>query len=307
MTLIVETGSGLRTSNSYTTAAFVTAYLTNLGRATENSWDTLGAPAQEAALIEATQYIDTRWGQRFKGTRNTHFKGTLAQALVAFGGLPTADQTITVGLQVYKFVAALTTLSNDEVVIGADAAETATNFINAVLGASTAAGITHSKALPPSDTVLVRLEEGSTTSVLLEARLQGTSGNIIPLAETADGVTLTTATFVNGLDKAVQALEFPRRNMFGQDGVQIVGLPVKLLQACAEYAIRAAATGTSLFVDPTVDASGRVVVQTASKVGPISESTRFEEGATLSHTLRPYPVADRLLAEYVLPAGRSFR
>lgn len=306
MTLIVETGSGLRTANSYTTAAFVTTYLTALGRVTENLWSTIDDAAREAALIQATQYIDTRWGQRFKGNRNTHFRGSPAQALVAFTGLPTADDTITVGSQVYKFVAALTTLSNDEILIGTDADETATNFINAVLGASTVAGTTHSKALPPSDTVLAKLEEGSTTSILLEARLRGVAGNSIVLAETADNFAITTA-FTNGLDQAVQALEFPRQNMFDRNGIQVVGLPVNLLHACSEYAVRAASTTTSLYVDPTVDATGRVVAEKSSQVGPIKESTRFEEGAALSQVLRPYPAADRLLSEYILPAGRSFR
>lgn len=307
MTLIVETGSGLRTANSYTTAAFVTAYLTNLGRATENAWDSINDAAKKAALIQATQYIDTRWGQRFKGTRNTHFRGSNAQALMAFSGVPIADDTITVGLQVYKFVAVLTTLSNDEILIGVDADETATNFINAVLGASTVAGTTHSKALPPNDAVFAKLEEGSTTSILLEARLSGVTGNSIPLSESAANFTLTTATFLNGLDQAVQALEFPRQNMFDRNGIQVVGLPTNLLHACSEYAVRAASTSTSLYVDPTVDASGRVVAEKSSQVGPIKESTRFEEGATLSQVLRPYPAADRLLSEYILPAGRSFR
>ena len=69
MTLIVEDGSGVVGANAYMTVAEVTAYLTDRNRQTENSWNSVAAAVAEAAVIAATDFIDRRFGQRFKGTR----------------------------------------------------------------------------------------------------------------------------------------------------------------------------------------------------------------------------------------------
>lgn len=305
MTLIVETGSGLRISNSYVTVSFVLAYLTERDRETENSFDTSTTAEQEAAVIAATDYIDSRWGKRFKGTRNTFFGGATAQALINFTGIPVADETFTLGTTVYIWKAALTTLAADEVIIGADADESATNLIAAINGDSTGVGVTFSKNLPANDAATAALEESSTTSILLTVRIPGESGNDTPLAETMSNFDLTTATFVNGADRSAQALEFPRLALFDENGLRVLGVPLKLKQSCAEYAVRS--IGALLYQDPTVDATGRTVTEKFEKIGPIEERTKFEEGGSLSQLIKPYPAADRLLAEFVFPAGRAFR
>lgn len=162
MTLTVETGSGLRVANSYDTVAFITAYLTDLGRVTENNWSTATTAQQEAAAIAATQYIDTRWATRIKGTRLTAFDGQEALALLTFSGLPLADETLTIGNQIYTWKAAITALSSDEVLIGATAAACATNLIAAVTSGATA-GTEYSEYLQPNDSVDAELYGDSTT------------------------------------------------------------------------------------------------------------------------------------------------
>lgn len=304
MALIIETGSGLRVAESYVSIAFILAYLTERGRETENLWSTASDAQQEAAARAATEYIDNRWGDRIKGNRRTYFAGDFAQAIVAFTGVPLADETITLGAQTYIWKASLAILGNDEIIIGADAAECATNLLNAITVQSEAVGVTSSERLPPNDAADALLEEGSTTELRLTARLFGSSGNDIPLSETSTNFDITTA-FTNGLDRAPQQREFPRDRIFDNNGFRVTGIPIKLKEATAEYAVRARAA--QLFIDPTVDDTGNIVIEKFEKVGPIEERTKYNEGGALSQVLRPYPAADKLLAEYILPAGRAFR
>lgn len=62
--LIVEDGSVVADANSYVTLAFAASYHTL--RANE-AWGDAGEDERVAALIKATDYIDTRW--RFVGSR----------------------------------------------------------------------------------------------------------------------------------------------------------------------------------------------------------------------------------------------
>lgn len=303
MTLILETGSGLRIANSYVLTSFVTSYLTERGRETENEWSTATSPQQEAGAIAATQYIDTRWGTRLKGDRQTRYEGSSAQALVSFSGIPVADETITLGNQTYIWKASLSTLGNNEIIIGANADECATNLIAAINSGATA-GTNYSKFLLGNDAATALLEEGSSTSILLTARNVGLSGNDIVLSETSTNFDIDNV-FVNGNEEQSQALEFPRAFLFDRDGNRLISMPLKLKQATAEYSVRA--RGAALYVDPVVDDTGRTVTEKMEKLGPIEESTKFTEGSALSQLIRPYPAADQLLAEYILPSGRVFR
>jgi hypothetical protein len=98
--------------------------------------------------------------------------------------------------------------------------------------------------------------------------------------------------------KEEQALEFPR--VYDGDPQ----MPVKMKQAVAEYALRALTT--VLAPDPTVDATGGKVVEKKEKVGPIEESTRYEEGVSIA-LLKPYPAADMLLRGLVDTVRRVIR
>jgi|LSQX01.1.fsa_nt_gb hypothetical protein len=97
--------------------------------------------------------------------------------------------------------------------------------------------------------------------------------------------------------KEDQGLPFPRMG-------EIAGLPVNLLKATCEYAIRA--KDAPLAPDPVIDESGWAVTSMTEKVGPIEDSKSFASGvAGASLTLfRPYPAADILLKGLLQSAGR---
>ncbi|UZT28682.1 structural phage protein [Vibrio phage 033B] len=62
MTLIVEDGTGLEDANAYVDVAYVEAY------ATKHGLTFSGTPEeQEAAILVATEYQDTRWGNSLRG------------------------------------------------------------------------------------------------------------------------------------------------------------------------------------------------------------------------------------------------
>lgn len=95
-----------------------------------------------------------------------------------------------------------------------------------------------------------------------------------------------------------QALPFPRVGM---------GMPVNLLKATCEYAIRA--KDAPLAPDPVVDETGRAVAGKTEKVGPIEDSVTYATvGAGASLMLfRPYPAADMLLRGLLRSTRRVIR
>lgn len=169
MALVVEDGTGLETANAYVSVAGVTAYLTERQRAT--AWAALTSDQQEAAIIKATEYIDTRFGTSFKGC---------------------------------------------------------------------------------------------------------------PLVQE-------------------QALEFPRSYLYDRYGRAIEGVPVKLANACAEYADRARAA--ELVRDPSLADGGQRITAETHTLGPITDAFTYESG--VAPTFRPYPAADLLLAPFLVPGGRA--
>lgn len=115
-----------------------------------------------------------------------------ATGIVTFsGGVPTADDTITVGDREYTFVAS--SPEGDEVLIGGTAADTATNFIAVINGeqVGTAAHAT------------VEASSGGSGVVDLEAKTAGAAGNAIILTEDADNVEVSgTGTLAGGVDQS---------------------------------------------------------------------------------------------------------
>lgn len=81
-------------------------------------------------------------------------------------------------------------------------------------------------------------------------------------------------------------------------------MPVKLLKAICEYAVRA--LSADLAPDLTVDESGQRVQASSQTVGPISESTTFAAGGTV-YLFRPYPAADILLKGLYRSGGGTIR
>lgn len=97
-----------------------------------------------------------------------------------------------------------------------------------------------------------------------------------------------------------QALEFPRE-LWGD------AVPVNLKKATFEYAIRALTA--PLAPDPTVDASGLLVVSTNKELGPLKKAVQFRTagyGAT-PITERAYPAADKWMREFLRNANRVVR
>ncbi len=292
MTLILETGAGVYTANAYATETFVDSYLTERNRSTENSWTSLVTAVKEAAIIAATQYIDQRWGSRFKGTKLAYFDGVEAQGTVDFTGQPANDEVVVIGSWTYTFKTTLSTglTSTNEVLIGATQAASLDNLVAAINGTTNDSVYSTNIVANRSATAT---EDG--TTVTLIAIQEGTSGNDITLSTDVTGATATG--FLNGREFGSQPLEFPRSSLFDRSGISVIGVPLKLKQATAEYAVRSASA--ELFSDPSVDASGRAVVK--EKIGPIE--TQFAEGASLDLIITPYPAADYLIKEYIHPAG----
>lgn len=285
MTLVLETGTGIQKANSYVLPAFVTTYLTNLGRATENSWSTLGTTAQEAACIAATSYIDTRWGGRFKGTKQIYFNGRPARALLTVSGQPVANDTLVVGSFTYTFVTAMDDFNINEIEIGADVDETISNI---------------SKTITQDLEIQAALRNDTTNQILLTSDLNGEAGNNTILNATGATNIVVTEAFQHGEDEGEQPLEFPRAGLFSRSGFAVVGISQRLKQATAEYAVRAAAA--TLYTDPETDPTGRIIKEKVERVGPIEEETVYSDGPVLEQLIKPYPAADRLIADYIRPA-----
>lgn len=294
MTLIIETGAGVQDANSYVSTSYIDTYLTERDRGTENGWDTATAPQKEAALIKATQYIDHRFGGRFKGTKLTTFSGRYSEGIVEFSGLPSDTETIIIGNTTYTFVTTLSTLtSQNQVLIAADAAGMAANLVSAITRDGSTGVYSDNVLINQDATAMVNSDVD--TTIELTARQAGTSGDDIVLSTAATNVTVTG--MLNGVDYGSQRLEFPRAGLFDRSGKQVLGIPQQLKWATCEYAIRA--NDAELWFDPVIDASGRSV--TAEKIGPIE--TVFSEGAAINNPVKPYPAADYLLSAYLKPAG----
>lgn len=299
MALTVETGVGVRGADAYVTVAFVTSYLTARNRLTENNWSGLDAAVQEAAVIAATDYIEKRFQSRFLGTRLVEFEDVNAIGSIVFSGLPTADQELTLGDQIYKFVSSLTGAAN-EVLIGVSGAATASNLAAAILADAEGEGIIFG-----SGTEISRhaTEERFGSTITLTSLAAGSSGDSTVLSGTITNVALTA--FSGGVDGGSQPLSFPRENLYDRSGNLVEGIPLLLKQATAEYAVRAAAA--QLLTDPTTDVYGGRVRRRLEKVGPIEEEIEYDPGTQGTELIKPYPAADRLLLPYLTSGSRVIR
>lgn len=101
-----------------------------------------------------------------------------------------------------------------------------------------------------------------------------------------------------------QFLSFPRKNLYDREGRLIEGIPKRLKQAVAEYALRA--LSNPLAPDPEQNSSQLQVKSETSKVGPIETTTEYTPNYQFA-LRQPYPKADRMLKPYVIPGGRVIR
>lgn len=73
MAFTVEDGTGLAAANAYISAAFADTYFLDRGNAT---WAAVATSAlKEEAIVRATDYLDKRFGIRFKGVKQSSDQG----------------------------------------------------------------------------------------------------------------------------------------------------------------------------------------------------------------------------------------
>lgn len=304
MTVIIETGSGILSANAYADEAFVLAYLVDRNR--DAAWTAAGATVQAAAVVAGTDYVEKRWGQRFKGSREFSFSDVPAIASIVFTGLPTATEDVTINDFVYTFVAALTTDAPQgntfEVLIGIDAAATSSNLQDALVADPDQAGVTYQDGAVVNRHLTTTLDATNDTLDLVSAA-PGSSGNSNTLLGSPTNVTLNV--WAGGIDGGSQPLSFPQVGLFDRAGIRVLGIPLKLKQCTAEYADRVRLA--ILDPDPTFDDQGASITSLREKVGPIEVATTYSDGTHGTVTIRPYPAADRLVDDYVFPAGQAVR
>lgn len=81
MAFLVDTGSGDAGSNAYVSVAYVGTHHTDRNN---TAWNDFTTPEKEAAIIRASDYIDKRFGRRFRGLRKTKEQGLEWPRLDAF-------------------------------------------------------------------------------------------------------------------------------------------------------------------------------------------------------------------------------
>lgn len=92
MSLIVETGAGSTTSESYASVANSLSYHDARGNAT---WSTITTAQQEQALRRATDYIEQVYSQQWQGTRITNTQAlSFPRNAVYFNGFVISGTTI---------------------------------------------------------------------------------------------------------------------------------------------------------------------------------------------------------------------
>ena len=103
--------------------------------------------------------------------------------------------------------------------------------------------------------------------------------------------------FLGDAKTKTQGLSFPRVSPNFQE------MPVGLMRACCEYAVRA--LSAKLLPDPVIDPTGLGLERTRKKVGPIEKETRYQyQGAgTIRTIIHPYPAADSLLKGLIRSTG----
>lgn len=278
MAFTVEDGTGVKGANSYVTTAFFKDYFKDRPE---------DAPVAntdiQPLLVAATRYIDNTFRLRFKGQRQRNT--LLARSTLTVTANPADTETVTFGSNTYTFKT--TPVADQDVEIGDTAEDSLVNLAAKIAEIDT--------------------DDYQGSWVADE------DVSAIGLFTLADGVT-TTETLANGsFDVAAtigesrhrQPLEFPRQNLRDSENQLIDDIPYNLKAACCEYAFRQ--NTAALAPDPTIDASGRPVVESMTKVGPIETKTVFASDNTPGVITKPYPIADRLLNEYLQPAGGAVR
>ena len=81
MAFLVEPGTGVAGSNAYVSVAFVDTHHADRGN---TAWTDFGNAEKQESIIRASDYIDKRFGRRFRGLRKTKEQGLEWPRLDAF-------------------------------------------------------------------------------------------------------------------------------------------------------------------------------------------------------------------------------
>lgn len=322
-TLVVQDDAGdVANTNSYITLAFFQSYHTNRG----NSYSAFTDDQCKAAIIRATDYLDTRFD--FRGVRlNAGIKaaGTLTATLNFV-----AAETVVIGTITYTFSASPSVAY--DVQLGVSLAVSLTNLAAAV-GASGTAGVEYATGTLVNAAVVAT---ATATTLVLVAAAVGTAGNLIATTETAASASWSATTLADGADNT-QVTEWPRKAGTDQNmamvqtidtagffltpvsigledalttllvdpnGNDIVGIPLALKRACAEYAFRALTI--PLYQDAPAPKGGRLFNKHSVKVDVISEDIEYASPQSGSYVMPAFPAADLLLVRAgLIASGRS--
>lgn len=291
MAFIVENGSGLVNANAYANEGFALDYLTTRNRNTENLWDTITSALRQAALVKGTDYIENRFALQFRGQKQFRLLNQ-AKGILTFTGQPADTETITIGAQVYTFNTILGAANS--ILIGTSPSASLANLVAAING-SGVEGTDYGTGTVTNLDVSALDFEGDV--IVVTALNSGLPANLIATTDTVVNASWATPTLQGGSDGTFeQGLSFPRVNLFSRDGTHICGVPTKVKQASVEYGVRA--VSAELVLDPTVDATGGVVIEKREKLDVIEEATKYQVGIR-ELAFRHYPAADNLLAEFL--------
>lgn len=263
MALIPETGFGYTDANAGVSLAWADAFATLF--ALPNWPSAADDAAKEAAILAATQYVETRFGLSFAGEKKFTCE-PYAKAVFRFIILPTGGDTITIDGTVVNVTVEDTM---------ADCAETLAQSIYDETGYET-------------------LVIGA--SICVMAPMKGEEGNLIEVASSNVSNVWEYDNFRGGnFEDLSQALSFPRNYLYSREGKAINGIPEKYKQAIVMYADRALLA--PLMPDPEVGSSGQIVQATAERLGPIEESVTYMKGYLF--TQGTYPSVDGILKEFM--------
>lgn len=271
-----------------------------------NTYGAASDPNIQLAIVKATDYVDQRWRDQFRGVKLNDAKPAFAQGLLTFGGNASNLETVVIGARTYTFKAALA--GANDVLVGAAASASRDNLVAAIVGGLGSGARYHAATLPNDD--VTAYANGANMAV--QAQRPGLPGNNIAVSETGANLSWG-ASFLSG-GTLVQSTEWPRLDAADDQGLPILGIPERLQQAVAEYALRALTM--ALLIDPPrpVDSGGApqpvgAITAVSVKVGPVSESKEYDQSyspsgtATISGLLLPQIPAADLPMEALLKEG----
>lgn len=124
--------------------------------------------------------------------------------LTSDGTIPTANDTVTVGGVTYTFKASVTTTAN-EVDLGANAAEALANLKAAINADPAGSGTLYGSATVENP--LVEATTLTSTTLVVQSKVTGAIGNLIPSTETSTHLSWGAATLASGSGNLPAAIE----------------------------------------------------------------------------------------------------